>query len=171
MLKKAIDLDNDNLNAKLFLGDTYSISSDYQKASHILNETLLQSIEQKDDLLIGRCYNSLAGVQWQKGFFAKSIHYSNLSIKHFNAIGNKDELFFSHNHLGNAYWQSGKPKEALENFQESLKILKELDSNKEKFVFISQTSTIGTILEQQTKLKVIENWFGELSFLAPARNN
>ena len=45
------------------------------------------------------------------------------------------------------------------------------DSNKEKFVFISQTSTIGTILEQQTKLKVIENWFGELSFLAPARNN
>lgn len=45
------------------------------------------------------------------------------------------------------------------------------DSNKEKFVFISGTSTIGTILEQQTKLKVIENWFGELSFLAPAKNN
>ena len=158
MLEKAIDLDNDNLNAKLFLGDTYSISSDYQKASHILNETLLQSIEQKDDLLIGRCYNSLAGVQWQKGFFAKSIDYSNLSIKHFNAIGNKDELFFSHNHLGNAYWQSGKPKEALENFQESLKILKELDSNKEKFIpFNNMGLTYNTMGDFGSAIECLNN--------------
>ena len=68
MLEKAIDLDNDNLDAKLFLGNTYSISSDYQKASHILNETLLQSIEQKDDLLIGiRCYNSVANCPMAEG--------------------------------------------------------------------------------------------------------
>ena len=158
MLEKAIELDNDIIEAKLFLGYTYSISSEYQKANQILNKTLSQSIEQNNDLLIGRCYNALAGVQWQKGFFVKSIDYSNLSLKHFNIIGNKDELVFSHNNLGNAYWQSGKPIEALENFQKSLNILEELDSNKEKFIPLNNMGlTYNTMGDFGGAIKCLDN--------------
>ena len=158
MLEKAIELDNDNIEAKLFLGHTYSMSSEYQKANHIFNKTLSQSIEQNNDLLIGRCYNSLAGVQWQKGFFLKSIDYSNLALKHLTIVGNKDELVFSHNNLGNAYWQSGKPIKALENFQESLNILEELDSIKEKFIpFNNMGLTYNTMGDFEGAIECLNN--------------
>ena len=130
LLKKAIDLDNNLISAKVLLGWTYSETGDYDKAMEIYTSALKQSGELGDKYGMEYSLNNIGSVHYYKGDYDKALDYYGRSLAIQEELGDKRGMGTSLNNFGNVHWNKGGYDKALDCYNRALKINEELGNKR-----------------------------------------
>ena len=126
LLKKAIDLDNNLISAKVLLGWTYSETGDYDKAMEIYTSALKQSGELGDKYGMEYSLNNIGSVHYYKGDYDKALDYYGRSLAIQEELGDKRGMGASLNNIGSVHYYKGDYDKALDYYKRSLAIDEEL---------------------------------------------
>ncbi len=126
LLNKAIELDNNLIIVKLFLGVTYSQIGDYDKAMEIFTSALKQTDELGDKRGMGYSLSNIGNVYKNKGDYDKALDYYGRSLEIKEELGNKRGVGALLNNIGAVYHDKGDDDKALGYYTRSLKIKEEL---------------------------------------------
>jgi len=127
LIRKAIELDDNLIEAKSLLGWTYLKMGDYDKALQIYTETLKQVEEIEDFQKTPSILYSIGSVYQLKGDFYKALEYVKRSIEIDEQLGKKQNVERSQYSLGRIYFNIGDYDKANDSFTRSLKINEELE--------------------------------------------
>ena len=130
LLKKAIDLDSNLVDARLLLGSTYRDLSYYDNALLIYKNARNISEKLSDKKSIVDSNEKIASVFWMTGELDSilSIHKNSYRIS--KEINNKHYMSKSLDNIGWSYLRKGNYDSTIIYFEKALKLMKELD-NKE----------------------------------------
>jgi len=114
LIHKAIELDDNLLIAKSFLGHTYSDEGNFKKASNIYKDALIQSemLNYKRDS--AALLHSLGLFYSKFKEFDKALSYLNRSLAIRKELGLKNQIEWSKAGLGLIYWELGNYDNAIE---------------------------------------------------------
>lgn len=130
LFEKAIDIDENMIEAKLSIASIYWRSGeeeDAKKAKEIRENALKQAEEIGDKKNIGNSLRSI-GLSYLSTFDNdKALEYFERSLKIFEEMGNQERIGLSLNGIGNVYWRKGEPEKALEYYEKFLSIGEALD--------------------------------------------
>ena len=126
LLKKAIELDNNLIEAKLLLGLTYTNMGDFDKSMKKFSGALEQSGELGDKSGIGQSLNNIGNIYYHKGEYDQALDYYNRSLKIWEELGNKSGIGKSLNNIGVIYVYKGEYNKAVEYLEKSLHIKQEI---------------------------------------------
>ena len=126
LIKKAIDIDDDLITAKILLGSTYTGTSDYDKAMEIYENSLKQAEELSDKKGIAKSLNGIGAVYYSKSDYDKALDYYERSLKIREGIGDKDGIGSSVINIGKVYSRKGDYDKALDYYTRSLQIKGEI---------------------------------------------
>jgi tetratricopeptide (TPR) repeat protein len=126
LYRKAIELDDNLIVAKVLLGWTYTKTGDYDKAMGIYTPALKQA--EKIDDKVGMRYglNSIGVVHYYKGNYDKALDYYGRSRAILEEIGDKRGMGAILGNIGSVYSDKGDFGIALDYYERSLAIKEEL---------------------------------------------
>mgnify|MGYP001161494394 FL=1 len=122
LIKRAIQLDDNLIPAKLLLGNTFIEMGDYDKSMAIFTSSLKQAEELGDKHGMGDSFNMIGAIYWYKGDFDKALECSKRSIAIANELNDQYRQGVSLCNNGVIFHNKGKYDEGLENYQMSLEI-------------------------------------------------
>ncbi len=122
LIRRAIQLDDNLISAKLLLGNTFIEMGDYDKSMAIFTSSLKQAEEIGDKHGMGDSFNMIGAIYWYKGDFDKALECSNRSIAIANELNDQYRQGVSLCNNGVIFHNKGKYDEGLENYQMSLEI-------------------------------------------------
>jgi len=126
LLKKAIELDDNLIKAKVLLGWTYKVTGDYDKAMEIFTSALKQAEELGDKRGMSANINNIGVIYMNKGDYDKALDYYERSFEISEELGDKDGIGSSLVGIGIVYSNRGDDDKALDYFTRSLEIEEEL---------------------------------------------
>lgn len=107
----------------LHSSDSCLYKSDYKNSLLFSSKALDFAIEMKDDDLIGRSYNTIAGNYEEIVEIDKALEYYDKSVYHFKKAGNDTLKAAVYNNIGNIYFFRKKEYEkAIEYYNKSIEI-------------------------------------------------
>jgi len=129
LLRKAITMDENLLDAKLSLGDTYIATGDYKQAMDIFTSSLNQAQDLGQKRTTDRFLNQIGILYYYQGKADSALYYWNKAVELCTELGNKNlEMGITAN-MGNAYWNKGEYGRAIEIHEKALEY-SELSENK-----------------------------------------
>jgi tetratricopeptide (TPR) repeat protein len=126
LYRKAIELDDNLIEAKTSLGWTYFETGDYDKAMEIYTSALKQAEELGNKSGIGASLKSIGDVHQIKGDIDTAIDYYGRQLKITEELGDKYGIGASLNNIGGMYLNKGDYEKALDYYERSLAIDEEL---------------------------------------------
>ena len=126
LLKKAIELDDNLIKAKILLGATYVGVGEYDMAMDIYTPALKQAERNGDKHEIGTSLNNMGIVYWYKRDVDQALDYYEKALKIREELNDKRGIGISLNNLGNVYREKGDLDKTLDCHKRSLKINEEL---------------------------------------------
>jgi len=126
LLKKAIELDDNLIKAKILLGATYVGVGEYDMAMDIYTPALKQAERNGDKHEIGTSLNNMGIVYWYKGDVDQALDHYEKALKIREELNDKRGIGSSLNNLGNVYREKGDLNKTLDCHKRSLKINEEL---------------------------------------------
>ena len=126
LLKKAIELDDNLIKAKILLGRTYFGVGEYDMAMDIYTPALKQAELNDDKHEIGNSLNNMGIVYFYKGDIDEALDHYEKSLKIREELNDKRGIGSSLNNLGNVYREKGDLDKTLDCHKRSLKINEEL---------------------------------------------
>ena len=158
LIKKAIELDDNLISAKLLMGNTFREMGDYDKAMDIFTSSLKQADELSDKHGMGDSFNSIGAIYFHKGNFDKALECSNKSIAIADALNDKYRKAISLNNNGVVSQNKGNYEEGLDYYQRSLAIQEEIG---DQYGLAISLCNIGNIYnlkgDSKDALKYLEN--------------
>jgi len=142
LYKKAIELDDNLLLAKVKLGGTYIETEDYDEAMEIYTPALKQAEELGDKLGVGNSLNNIGNVYLYKYEHEKALDYFGRSLAIFEEFGDKSGMGLSLRNMGVVHRNKGDYDKALDYYGRSLAIQEELGDKSEMG---STLHTIGIV--------------------------
>ena len=127
LLDRAIKLDDNFIEAKLLLGDTYQTVGDYDKAMSIYNSALDQAQNLEDKNAIGDALFGIGYIHYSKGEHDQASEYYKRVLVIVEELGDMGRIRRILVSIGNLYQDRGDDDEALDFFQRALKIDEELE--------------------------------------------
>ena len=122
LLKKAIELDDNLIKAKVLLGWTYKVTGDYDKAMEIFTSALKQAEELGDKRGMSANINNIGVIYMNKGDYDKALDYYERSFEISEELGDKRGMA----NIGSIYENKGDYDKALDYYERSLEISEEL---------------------------------------------
>ena len=129
--QKSIELDDNLIAAKVGLGYTYFLTSDYDRAMEIYSSSLQQANKLGDKSGIGYSLNGIGNVYGNKGDLDTALHYYELSLKIRKEIGDKRGMRGCLGNIGIVYLHKGDLDTALDYVKRSLAIDEEIGDKSE----------------------------------------
>jgi tetratricopeptide (TPR) repeat protein len=126
LLKKAIELDDNLIKAKVLLGWTYKVTGDYDKAMEIFTSALKQAEELGDKRGMSANINNIGVIYMNKGDYDKALDYYERSFEISEELGDKRGMSANINNIGSIYENKGDYDKALDYYERSLEISEEL---------------------------------------------
>ena len=158
LIKKAVELDDNLISAKLLMGNTFREMGDYDKAMDIFTSSLKQADELSDKHGMGDSFNSIGAIYFHKGNFDKALECSNKSIAIADALNDKYRKAISLNNNGVVSQNKGNYEEGLDYYQRSLEIQEEIG---DQYGLAISLCNIGNIYnlkgDSKDALKYLEN--------------
>ena len=127
LLDRAIKLDDNFIEAKLLLGDTYQTVGDYDKAVSIYNSALDQAQNLEDKNAIGDALFGIGYIHYSKGEHDQASEYYKRVLVIVEKLGDMGRMRRILVAIGNLYQDRGDDDDALDFFQRALKIDEELE--------------------------------------------
>ena len=126
LLKKAIELDDTLITAKVLLGWTYSEMGDYDEAMEIYTPALKQAEEIGDKVGMGISLNNIGNVHQFQGDYDKALDNYGRSLAIREELGDKSGMVYSLNNIGIVHYNKGDYEKALDYYNRSLAIQEEI---------------------------------------------
>jgi len=126
LLKKAIELDDNLISAKVLLGTTYREMGDYDEAMEIYTTALKQAEELGDKAVMGASLNSIGNVHYYKSDYDSALDYYGRSLEIQEELGDKAGMGASLNGIGAVHYYKSDYDKALDYYGRSLAIREEL---------------------------------------------
>ena len=161
LLRKAIELDDNLLAAKNYLGYIYYQTGDYDKGMEIYTSALKQAEELGDKYGIGNSLNGIGIIHKNRGDYDKALDYYERSFAIKEEIGDKRGMGSSLNNIGSVYYYKGDYDKAIDYYGRSLKIYEELDNKLGMGTSLLRIGWIYYLMGELTK--AIEYYDKELS--------
>ena len=178
LLRKAIELDDNLLAAKNYLGRIYYQAGDYDKAMEIYTSALKQAEELGDKYGIGNSLNGIGIIYKIRGDYDKALDYYGRSLAIREELGDKSRMGGSLNNIGTVYRNKFDLDKALDYYDRSLAIKEELG---DKRGIGNSLNNIGTFyvfkgdydkaLEYYTRSLKIKEELGDKSGMEGSFNN
>ena len=127
MIKKAIELDEENLEYKIWNAQLLYKKAEYQNAISYINKIIEQGSERNDSKNLASSHSLLTSIYYDTGNYLKSIDSNRNAIKYYTEDNNQNSLFFTKNRLGGIMHAQGFHDKALEIFEDALKIAEKLE--------------------------------------------
>ena len=126
LLNRAIELDDNFIKAKLFLGATYQSVGDYDKAMSTFTSALNQAEDLGDKSAIGGALGSIGILHFYRGEIDQTLDYFKRVLVISEEVGDKAGYGRVLNNIGAIYNTKGELDQALDYFNRSLVISEEL---------------------------------------------
>ena len=126
LLRKAIEMDDNLIKAKLLIGYTYKATGDNDEAMDIYISALNQSEKLGDKSGEASSLNSIGSVHTGKGDYDKALDYYGRSLAINEDLSDKSGEARSLNNIGIVYHERGDLDKALDYYKRSLVINEEL---------------------------------------------
>ena len=127
LIKKAIELDEENLEYKIWNAQLLSKKAEYENAITYINKILEKASERDDSKILASSYNLLSSIYYDTGNYLKSIDSNKNAIKYYTEDNNQNSLFLTKNRLGGIMHAQGFHNKALEIFEDALEIAEKLE--------------------------------------------
>jgi tetratricopeptide (TPR) repeat protein len=127
LYRKAIELDDNLIEAKTSLGWTYFETGDYDKAMDIYTSALKQAEELGNKSGIGASLKGIGDVHQIKGDYDNALDDYGRQFKILEELADKRGIGASLNNIGGVYFNKGDYEKALNYYERSLTILEEID--------------------------------------------
>ena len=138
LLMKALELDENLVDAKLLLGSTYRDLSEYDKALDIYKQALSLAGKLNDEDKKASSYGKIVSIFWYKGELDSILFYQKKKYEIGVALDNKQYISQSLSGIGTAYQRKSDYDNAIKNFEKAMVVYEELDDK----------SGIGSALQQ-----------------------
>jgi tetratricopeptide (TPR) repeat protein/predicted Ser/Thr protein kinase len=142
----------EDTDVQFALGSLYELTSTYDQAREHFDNVLKRDPQNIDALL------EIARVEIKSGNASKGLEYLNRAYSLATQSNNQDQTAASLHVMGLAYEALNKPEEALENFQKSLKIKREIGQLRGAAASLSE---LGNVQAQLGKAKEAQASFEE----------
>jgi class 3 adenylate cyclase/tetratricopeptide (TPR) repeat protein len=126
LLKKAIELDDNLILAKILLGISYIEMGDYDEAMEIYTSALKQAEELGDKRGMGMSLHNIGIVHDYKGDYEKALDYYTRSLAICEELGDKRGMGYGLINIGVKHHYKGDYEKALDYYSRSLAILEEI---------------------------------------------
>jgi tetratricopeptide (TPR) repeat protein len=157
LLKKAIELDNNLIVAKVALGFSYSYTGDYDRAMEINTSAVKQAEEIGDKRGIGDSLNNIGFLYFGTGDYEKALDYCEKAFAIREELGDKHGIGGSLANIGMMHKNKGDLDRALDYYGRSLSIREELG---DKYGIGDNLSNIGFVHENKGDLDTALDYFG-----------
>ena len=127
LIKKAIELDEKNLEYKLWNAQLLSKKAEYEDAISYINKIMEQASERNDSKTLASSHSLLCSIYYDTGNYLKSIDSNRNAIKYYTEDNNQNSLFLTKNMLGGIMHAQGFHDKALEIFEDALEISEKLE--------------------------------------------
>ena len=126
LLDRAIKLDDNFIEAKLLLGETYHVVGDYDKTMSIYTSALDQAEDLEDKVAIGDALVGIGQIHNHRGEDDQAHDYYKRALVIAEELGDMARIGRTLTDIGNLYEKRGDDDEALDFHQRVLKIDEEL---------------------------------------------
>lgn len=126
LFHKAIEIDENLLEAKRSLGLTYKETGSYDQALKIYNETINHANKTHNKIIESNVMIDIGSIWRAKGEYDKSAEYINKSIHLSEELNNKNLMMRANGTLGNIYYSQGMNDTALYYYNKSKNVALEL---------------------------------------------
>ena len=120
LLNKAIELDDNLLVAKIYLGKTYAHMADYITAMDIFNAALNQAKKLDNKPAIVDSYWNIGGAYTEIGNYKKALKYENYALELATEIGQINKVGFIHQYIGIIYHYMGDYDKSFDSYSHFL---------------------------------------------------
>jgi tetratricopeptide (TPR) repeat protein len=127
LLMKALELDENLVDAKLLLGSTYRDLSEYDKALDIYKQALSLAGKLNDEDKKASSYGKIVSIFWYKGELDSILFYQKKKYEIGVALDNKQYISQSLSGIGTAYQRKSDYDNAIKNFEKAMVVYEELD--------------------------------------------
>jgi len=127
LLMKALELDENLVDAKLLLGSTYRDFSEYDKALDIYKQALSLAGKLNDEDKKASSYGKIVSIFWYKGELDSILFYQKKKYEIGVALDNKQYISQSLSGIGTAYQRKSDYDNAIKNFEKAMVVYEELD--------------------------------------------
>jgi len=126
MFKKAVKLDPRLIDAKLWLGETYTETGKYKEAMQIFKEGITDAEESNDTRAKGMAYECIGNIHWHKGKYNKSLENLYISLDIMKDLNDQAGIAKSLHHIGHNYYYKGDYDKAHDYYNRSIEIVEKL---------------------------------------------
>jgi class 3 adenylate cyclase/TolB-like protein len=131
LLQKAIELDNNLIDAKLWLAWSHVNTIDFDKAMEIFISSAKQADNMDKKAALGESLHGMGGIYFRRGEFQNALKYLNRSYNIHKSIDNKDGLTDALITLSLVYSITGNLDKALEYNMEHLNISNQIKNERQ----------------------------------------
>ena len=157
LLKKAIELDDNLIKAKVLLGTTYREMGEYDEAMDIYTSALTQAEELGDKYGRGISLNNIGIMYAIKRDVYTALDYYGRSLAIKEELGDKQGIGYSLNNIGIVHAYKGDCDKALGYYGRSLAISEELG---DKYGMGNSLSSIGTVYSDKGDYDTALDYYG-----------
>ena len=144
LIKKAIELDEENLEYKIWNAQLLYKKAEYQNAISYVNKIIEQGSERNDSKNLASSYSLLTSIYYDTGNYLKSIDSNRNAIKYYTEDNNQNSLFFTKNRLGGIMHAQGFHDKALEIFEDALKIAEKLEDESGSVLILANLAVVNS---------------------------
>lgn len=132
------------ISAALLRADTLSINASrymlkgkHDSALKLLEQSLLLAQQEKSDIMIAKCYNSLSIMQLMQGRYTQSRHYLQLAAPYLKKIDHSEIIFTNMMLWSNLYNFTGKKDSAIYQYKLAEQYADKMDPYRKYEVYIA----------------------------------
>lgn len=132
------------ISAALLRADTlsmdatrYMLKGKHDSALKLLERSLLLAQQEKSDIMIAKCYNSLSIMQLMQGRYAQSWHYLHLAEPYLKKIDHSEIIFTNMMLRSNLYNFTGKKDSAIYQYKLAEQFADKMDPYRKYEVYIA----------------------------------
>lgn len=132
------------ISAALLRADTLSINASrymlkgkHDSALKLLEQSLLLAQQEKSDIMIAKCYNSLSVMQLMQGRYTQSRHYLQLAAPYLKKIDHSEIIFTNMMLWSNLYNFTGKKDSAIYQYKLAEQYADKMDPYRKYEVYIA----------------------------------
>ena len=151
LLRKAIELDESLVDARLLLSRTHRSLSDYDSAIKNTRKTRNWAKTFNNKKAIAQSNFDLASSFWMKGNLDSLLYYNKSSLKLGTELDNKYFILRSYRSIGSAYGRKQSHDSTLFYHQKSLELANQLADTMEIAASLSALGTVSYFLDEEEK--------------------
>ena len=127
LIRKAIKLDENLLDAKLLLGDILEDYGEMDTALELYTEVLEQAEEIGDKLSVGNSLGDIGGIYWKKGDYKQALNNFLKAKVIFEELGSKANIATCLHRIGILHEYKGEIDTALAHYQKAYDMYEEIN--------------------------------------------